>query len=144
MSRGERAVLGIVLMAGGLLGLLIYVAWFTMWVYPMFPTAHMMGGWNYGELEELTGKVEKIGWMEIELRVNGKIVEVHGPLWNRSKGGRHSRGQRCIRSDERTWREPTRRVHTLRVESERQNLRRHRLKDAGLDARIASTYVNEI
>jgi len=81
MSRGERAVLGIVLMAGGLLGLLIYVAWFTMWVYPMFPTAHMMGGWNYGELEELTGKVEKIGWMEIELRVNGKIVEVHGPLW---------------------------------------------------------------
>lgn len=74
-------MIGIALITMGFLGLLVSLTSFTMWGYPMWPgvTGPMMGGgWSYSELVEVSGTVEKIEWMEIELEV-GEEVEVHGP-----------------------------------------------------------------
>jgi len=94
MSRDRnRVTIGIALITIGFLGLLVFLTSFTIWGYPMWhgvagpmmgrgmmPTP-MRGGWNYRELKEVRGTVEKIGWMEIELEVEGEEVEVHGPPW---------------------------------------------------------------
>jgi len=82
MSRSRnRMTMGIVLIVSGLLGLIVYMTWFSMWSYPMWPNGPMMGGWNHGALKEVSGTVEKTVRMEIELKVDGKEVEVHGPYW---------------------------------------------------------------
>ncbi|MFQ6076021.1 MAG: hypothetical protein ACE5Z5_07805 [Candidatus Bathyarchaeia archaeon] len=94
MSRDRnRRTLGIALIAVGFLGLVVYSILSTAWSYSTWPSTmgpmmgrgmmpmSMMGGWNYGELEEVDGTVEKIEWMEIELEVDGEEVEVHGPPW---------------------------------------------------------------
>lgn len=85
MSRDRRTI-GIVLIVVGFIGLVVSLISFNMWSYSTSPNAmgpmgSMMGRWNYSELEQVRGIVEKIEWMEIELEVNGEEVEVHGPPW---------------------------------------------------------------
>lgn len=82
MSLGQnRIIVGTLLITVGFLGLVVYLPSFTMWGYPMWPMGPMMGRWNYNELKEVSGTVEKMERMEIELKVDGEEVEVHGPLW---------------------------------------------------------------
>jgi len=82
MSRNRnRETLRIVLIAVGFLGLVVSLTSFPMWSYSVWHMGPMMGRWNYGELEEVSGTVEKTEWMEIELGVDGEAVEVHGPHW---------------------------------------------------------------
>jgi len=77
----NRRTMGIVLITVGLLGLIISLTSFTMWSYSMLYTGPMVGRWNYGEMVEISGTVDKTEWMEIELKVDGEEVEVHGPPW---------------------------------------------------------------
>jgi len=83
MSRKRNITGGIALIVVGFFGLTIYLGSIVNWGYPMWPGSggSMMGRWGSGKLETVNGTVEKIEWMEIELEVNGKEVEVHGPLW---------------------------------------------------------------
>jgi len=80
----KRITLGIILIAAGILGLIVSLSSSIAWSYPVWRgVMHpMMGGWrSSGELKEVEGIVEKIEWMGLELEVDGKEVEVHGPSW---------------------------------------------------------------
>ena len=82
MSLGRnRIIVGALLITVGFLGLVVYLPSFTIWGYSMWLMGPMRGRWNYGELKELIGTVEKIEWMEIELEVDGEEIGVHGPSW---------------------------------------------------------------
>ncbi len=93
MSRyRKRETMGIVLIVVGFLGLVVSLVSFNIWSYSIWPSGMgsmmgsgmmgpMMGRWNYSELEQVSGTVEKIEWMEIELEVEGEEVEVHGSPW---------------------------------------------------------------
>lgn len=83
--RDDKIKKGTLLVVVGFFGLVVYSILFTpvnSYMYPgimggMMPMS-MMGRRVQGTLTEINGKVEKVGWMEIELEVDGKEVEVHG------------------------------------------------------------------
>ncbi|MBO3842779.1 MAG: hypothetical protein FGF48_10265 [Candidatus Brockarchaeota archaeon] len=89
----NRIAMGIILLAAGFLGLTVSLIGFAAWNYSAWPgTMHstmgrgmmlmqMMEGWHREALVEIEGTVEKLEWMEIELKVEGGEVEVHGPTW---------------------------------------------------------------
>jgi len=84
MSR-DRKTLGTILIVAGSFGLIVSLALSTFWIYPFRFMGPMMRGPIYWELKEVSGTVEDIKWMEIELRVDGQEVEIHGPssFWER-------------------------------------------------------------
>jgi hypothetical protein len=77
----DKRTLGIILIIVGFLGLAVSLTSFTMEGYSIWPIGPMMRGWNYRGLKEVSGAVEKIEFMEVELVVNGEEVELHGPPW---------------------------------------------------------------
>jgi len=87
----NRQVLGAILLFVGILGLAVSSAFLSMWSYPIwsYPMWHMgpmmwrgmTGRWSYDELKEISGTVQSIGWMEVDLKADQKEVEMHGPYW---------------------------------------------------------------
>ncbi|MGB9718830.1 MAG: hypothetical protein ACPL4E_10430 [Thermoproteota archaeon] len=74
-------VLGLILIGVGILGLVVCVSALNAGYSPSLPMGHMMFRWADGKIEEISGEVEKIEWMEIELTLDGREIEVHGPWW---------------------------------------------------------------
>jgi len=77
----SKIFFGTILIVIGVLGLVTYKISFFMLGYPMWSMGHMMDKWEYAELEELSGIVEKVDLMEIELADGEVEIELHGPLW---------------------------------------------------------------
>jgi hypothetical protein len=86
----SRKTLGILLIAVGLIGLFVSLASLTIWSYRTWPFAKgqmwrgvipIMGVMSYGELEEVSGTVKEVKWMEVELEVDGEEVDLYAPPW---------------------------------------------------------------
>jgi hypothetical protein len=57
-------------------GLLLYITYAYMTSYPV-----VVPGSGDGDVRAITGTVETLELMELQLLVNGEAVEVHGPAW---------------------------------------------------------------
>ena len=86
----DRRVLGVLLIIIGFLGLFISLASLTFWSFRTWPfaigrtwrgTMPVMGVIGYGELEEVSGTIKEVKWMEVELEVDGEEVELYAPSW---------------------------------------------------------------
>ncbi len=85
MSREEKILLGVMLLIISILifavsSSLLAVPGHLMWHYGSM-MKNMALGLNQSQLKDVSGTVENIGWMQIELEDGQGEIEVHGPSW---------------------------------------------------------------